>query len=114
MNSARIGQDLILIISAWNRKIHSIFEKVGQKQRHQARSPDSKREDSGENLSSMDESFEELSSDVFEVANQSERDVPLQGESVDSFISSPLLFLQNLLVSYSSPTIPSARAEQSQ
>ena len=95
-STAQIGQVLVLIIKAWNRKIQMKFEKLKMK-KNPVRETD--REESGEVLarvSSMDESFEEISSEVFDIANQTEKESGIQGESNihDSFVSTPVMFLQ--------------------
>ena len=102
-SSAQIGQNLVLIIKAWNRKIQAKFENLKLMKRHAVRR-DTDRSGVGDSgvgesitrIPSMDESFEELSSDVFDVANQIERESGVQGElSHDSFVSSPVMFLQS-------------------
>ena len=60
-----IGQSLILIINAWNKKIHAKFEHL--KERKSGKSG----LDSVEDKITMDESFEEISTEVFENINRS-------------------------------------------
>ena len=64
-DSALIGQSLILIINAWNKKIHAKFELI--KERKSGKSGF----DSGvDDKLIMNESFEEISTEVFESTSQ--------------------------------------------